>query len=1425
MPRKYKSLIPLLEGEEFDYSNELNFFDDGLPNERINYFEVSTGDYDVTGESTAPSVAANVQRALSCYQLRTNGMQVQVVENTKYTSGAIIFKAGVHLIPGRYECRVMLPKKSNSVFSFRLFGRYTDGTRGQIDMSTPSGAVEGNIYSNIRCYTTNTNSDPVRDSKVCTISKDLNDGNFHTIGWDWYYSENHKCVKFFIDNTELTTLNVSPGFPLVLYAACFPDESLSSQRGDFDYDYAEVDYIRFTAFANQTINTTGTFKEDTNRGGDITTEVSDNVVIPRILLAHQSGVAEEAVISKVTKAQEKIIVRNFNHGNQKFTIDTNGNRDAYDYGTYSATVESKITVPGVVEATINGKKANYPVITNARAKLNKIEGNSIVWNQLMPNFKEKYGTSAAETWFWYQDGGKMTITEEDGEQVATLMASDPTNVTFRMRPYFDDTDKGGTIGARHFPQRYHKFLLKFDARSEGTDAEGWNWGNWQIYTNSFMADNLIFKNTMVPNQWTTISIIGELKNKPMVACFMNPSINWTQGLTGKNIGYSLRRVMMFDLTLMFGTGNEPTVEEFNRMFPETYYAWTPDGEIKTTQIQSIKSYSADGTELDSINLPSGVLNKDYISSSLNSQYHNGFQVTNRLKLDNYKYDGADFLGIEEFYRVKSINLGNYNWSKSSNYNFYTFYDSGLNSAAKNEGQGWRINSCIICPVLSSTTPQAMESNTSTTNHNKAISFGGNAGSMHVWDSQYADAAALKTGLTGVNAYIGMSTATQYNHDVTNYLYFDDISLQIAEGGYIEVAYTGFAPNVSFDFPVQLYRLYTATYSNCDISAIDSQISGGKYNTSLQLDAIKGRSVKWTQLVQTSLFKDTQTVSGVTFTFNKTKGTITCNGTATENIACGIYPDGAGLHVLCSPQDYVYLKGCPSGGSESTYYLRWANSGETKDFGSGYYNKLSILTDTTNLYCNPEIIIKSGVTMTNKVFRPQLFNVSDIYGLGKEPATITDFNKDYPYSIYPYGKQEILTTKVSGIKIRAGYKNLLDKTLFRATQTLNGVVITNNNDGTFTCNGTANADITMPIIIKSEYKNTSINHNTHLLLKGCPTGGSESTYSLMLITYGQKDYGQGVIMFTTPDGTFAGTIQANAFIIIKQGTVCSNLVFKPQLINLTNTYGAGNEPKTVAQFNQDFPNIDDIPYPEQTISFAEQTLYGINDVQDTLQVVKENNSYKLQKVENIGNVDLGTLTFNKKPVNDDTLPDEYWWRASYPNEFAIFDAYHIAPNLLTPNYYSERSKLITDAENHKLAYNKAISYGGNNNYLFMRDTSYTEVADLKTALNGQILYYAKRTPVTTTLATLTKNQISALFAKGYCVEVLGNDDNKIIVRPDILLKIPTDPEEIVTTIDLDDQDVSNTDIEQEDITTENFDENGSDVAVNETTEESTSDNID
>ncbi len=561
---------------------------------------------------------------------------------------------------------------------------------------------------------------------------------------------------------------------------------------------------------------------------------------------------------------------------------------------------------------------------------------------------------------------------------------------------------------------------------------------------------------------------------------------------------------------------------------------------------------------------------------------------------------------------------------------------------------------------------------------------------------------------------------------------------------------------------------TASFDKIDISALPRIINGFNVadNTRLALNNITGRAVKWTQLVYLALFKNTQTISGVTFTFNKNNGTITVNGTATEDISFSIMNRDDALNSLWTPADYVCMKGCPTGGSESTYYLLWGNT-VMKDTGNGIYAKPSAyssqIKDTTNIYTGLQIIIKSGITVTNKVFKPQVFNVSNIYGLGKEPATITDFNKDYPCSIYPYGKQSILTTKVSGIKISAGYKNLIDKNNLIDTSTEKGVTFTVDKiNGTVTVNGTATANI-YHYIYNNAVPSKSQNTNNIMLLQGCPSGGSSSTYQLYTALNNNYPYEDIDNIYDTGRGAIRrqGSFNNyyNILIFIGAGTVCNNLVFKPYFINLTNLYGPGNEPTTVAQFNQDFPDIDNIPYPEQTISFPEQELYGINDIQDTLQVVKQDSTYEVQLTKNIYLLDLGSIEWETWDAGG-TGAYNTVLNIDLPVK-AGFDE-SILPNMITSKYVS-----VTRISMEQTPYNLCITQS-KNGYIFIRNTSMTSASDLRTSLNGQILYGTARNPTTTTIATLTPSQVTAMFTKDYCVEILGNDDNKIIVRPNLKL---------------------------------------------------------
>lgn len=149
--------------------------------------------------------------------------------------------------------------------------------------------------------------------------------------------------------------------------------------------------------------------------------------------------------------------------------------------------------------------------------------------------------------------------------------------------------------------------------------------------------------------------------------------------------------------------------------------------------------------------------------------------------------------------------------------------------------------------------------------------------------------------------------------------------------------------------------------------------------------------------------------------------------------------------------------------------------------------------------------------------------------------------------------------------------VLDKRTYPATTTINGVTFTNNGDGTITANGTAASGSGFRLVSLNTFY---IEGNRTYLMTGCPEGGSPNDY-FIYDGYSKlgNDLGSGVIK-TVSDRTLCSPI-----LHIVTGRTVSNLVFKPQIFDLTEMYGAGNEPTTVEQFRQDFPEemYDYSPY--------------------------------------------------------------------------------------------------------------------------------------------------------------------------------------------------------------------------------------------------------
>ena len=168
---------------------------------------------------------------------------------------------------------------------------------------------------------------------------------------------------------------------------------------------------------------------------------------------------------------------------------------------------------------------------------------------------------------------------------------------------------------------------------------------------------------------------------------------------------------------------------------------------------------------------------------------------------------------------------------------------------------------------------------------------------------------------------------------------------------------------------------------------------------------------------------TETNGGITFTVNEDRS-ITANGTATTDAVFSFYDATLNKALVSNVnKQFVTLSGCPSGGSSTTYFLTQRNYG-FKDIGSGI--KFQTCTGM-NTYA---IMIKSGTTVENLIFKPQL--ELGIKATEYEPFLMpiectpnADGNVDNIESIYP---NMSLMTDTDGVLIDCEYNRDIHKVI-------------------------------------------------------------------------------------------------------------------------------------------------------------------------------------------------------------------------------------------------------------------------------------------------------------------------------------------------------------------------------------------------------------
>ena len=182
----------------------------------------------------------------------------------------------------------------------------------------------------------------------------------------------------------------------------------------------------------------------------------------------------------------------------------------------------------------------------------------------------------------------------------------------------------------------------------------------------------------------------------------------------------------------------------------------------------------------------------------------------------------------------------------------------------------------------------------------------------------------------------------------------------------------------------------------------------------------------------------------------------------------------------------------------------------------------------------------------------------------------------PYTPYNYLSSNKRMIKVSDVC------QLYAKNIWREGN-FYGVSIKNNNDGSITLNGTATESFFYTNMLDYEIKpnhvyfyfdayNEEPSWSTYV--GGCE-GKVNHESAVMFAIYNLNN--DGTIMPSSP--TLPSNTLLNTFCMCYKGFTLNNVTIKPQLFDLTEMFGAGHEPATVAEFRQRFPN-EYYPYSPQ-----------------------------------------------------------------------------------------------------------------------------------------------------------------------------------------------------------------------------------------------------
>ena len=262
-------------------------------------------------------------------------------------------------------------------------------------------------------------------------------------------------------------------------------------------------------------------------------------------------------------------------------------------------------------------------------------------------------------------------------------------------------------------------------------------------------------------------------------------------------------------------------------------------------------------------------------------------------------------------------------------------------------------------------------------------------------------------------------------------------------------------------------------------------------------------------------------------------------------------------------------------------------------------------------------------------------VNALYNMGNGVTHKFETDTDTAYAkTVPTGAKLMSVKSIGGRNLV--FNQIVNPNNFRPSYTVNGVTITRVDGYKFVANGTATGG-------DAYFSDSFVPIKGHVYLeKSCPKGGSAETYRSYITGSNvvmDTNYGSGVIAPINVD-----TRVYIVPLMVKSGVTVNNLVVYPQIFDLTLMFGAGNEPKTVAEFKTLFSD-DYYPYntgeiisagTEEIVEQGANLYYGTDMLKvgsDTYEYIA--NSYRCKAIKLKPDTTY-TLSFTSDKTSEITL---------------------------------------------------------------------------------------------------------------------------------------------------------------------------------------------